>query len=329
MANPEDLGRYRLKRLLGRGALGEVWEATDLEEEGAKVAVKIMHAADEELAIARSAFAREARLASLLRHPHVVAVHDAGEAAGTSFMVMVMVDGTSLRKLLGDTSTTLAERLRWLRQVGDGLAAMHRAGVVHRDLKPENVIVRSDRTACVVDLGIVKWTKFDLGGERDPMDLESQLDTPASNTDYMPPETSADGFYDELGDQYAWGVLAYEVVTGVVPTEGAPPLTEREDIPPRTAAAIERARSYSRGDRWDGMEPLLDEIDEIAALDDVAGTSAVRPDAKQELVARSRAPKAVRSATAEPRARSPLAVGATVGVVVLIVLVGLIVAALR
>ena len=60
MANPEDLGRYRLKRLLGRGALGEVWEASDLEQEGAKVVVKIMHAADDELALARSQFAREA-----------------------------------------------------------------------------------------------------------------------------------------------------------------------------------------------------------------------------------------------------------------------------
>src|SRR3954453_7888789 len=72
MANPEDLGRYRLKRLLGRGALGEVWAADDLEQVGAKVAVKIMHAAEEELALARIQFAREGRLASMLRHPNIV-----------------------------------------------------------------------------------------------------------------------------------------------------------------------------------------------------------------------------------------------------------------
>ena len=260
MANPEDLGRYRLKRLLGRGALGEVWEARDHDHEGSKVAVKIMHAADEELAFARSAFAREARLASLVRHPHVVAVHDAGEAAGTSFMVMDMVEGTSLRKLIGDRATLFSERLRWLRQIGDGLSAMHQAGVVHRDLKPENVIVRPDRTACVVDLGIAKWTKFDLGGVRDPMDFVEELDSPLPKTDYMPPETAEESIYDELGDQYAWGVLAYEVLTGTVPNDASPPLTDRDEVPARVAAAVERARSKRREDRWDAMELLLDEL---------------------------------------------------------------------
>ena len=260
MANPEDLGRYRLKRLLGRGALGEVWEARDHDHEGSKVAVKIMHAADEELAFARSAFAREARLASLVRHPHVVAVHDAGEAAGTSFMVMDMVEGTSLRKLIGDRSTLLSERLRWLRQIGDGLSAMHQAGVVHRDLKPENVIVRPDRTVCVVDLGIAKWAKFDLGAVRDPLDVVEEVDAPFPKTDYMPPETAEENIYDELGDQYAWGVLAYEVLTGTVPNEASPPLTERDEVPARVAAAVERARSKRREDRWDAMELLLEEL---------------------------------------------------------------------
>lgn len=260
MANPEDLGRYRLKRLLGRGALGEVWEARDHDHEGSKVAVKIMHAADEELAFARSAFAREARLASLVRHPHVVTVHDAGEAAGTSFMVMDLVEGTSLRKLIGDRTTLLSERLRWLRQIGDGLSAMHQGGVVHRDLKPENVIVRPDRTVCLVDLGIAKWTKFDLGGVRDPMDFVEELDAPPPKTDYMPPETAEESIYDELGDQYAWGVLAYEVLTGTVPKDASPPLTERDDVPARVAAAVERARSKRREDRWDAMELLLDEL---------------------------------------------------------------------
>src|ERR1700744_5298276 len=119
MANPEDLGRYRLKRLLGRGVLGEVWEANDLEQQGHKVAVKILHAADDELALARLQSAREARLSVHIRHPNLAQVLDAGEAAGTSFMVMEMVEGTPLRQLIGDASVPLAEKLRWLRQIGD------------------------------------------------------------------------------------------------------------------------------------------------------------------------------------------------------------------
>jgi len=302
MANPEDLGRYRLKRLLGRGALGEVWEARDLDHEAATVAVKIVHAADEELAMARSHFAREARLAALLRHPHVVAVHDAGEAAGTSFMVMEMVEGKSLRKWIGDPEVTTAEKLRWLRQVGDGLAAMHRAGIVHRDLKPENVIVRPDRTVCIVDLGIAKWTKFDLGGERDPMEVLEDLDAPLPKTDYAPPETTEEEIYDELGDQYAWGVVAYELLTGALPTEGSAPLTDRDDIPPKVAAAIQRARSPSREDRWGAMELLLDEIvDHAASLAPKAAAAAAEK--KAPSVRPAEAPLAE-----EPRKRSRLVV---------------------
>ena len=309
MANPEDLGRYRLKRLLGRGALGEVWEASDLEQQGRKVAVKIMHAADDELALARSHFAREARLASVFRHPHVVAVHDAGEAAGTSFMVMDMVEGKPLRKWIGDPEITVSEKLRWLRQIGDGLAAMHRAGIVHRDLKPENVIVRPDRTACVVDLGIAKWTRFDLGVERDPMDAFGEPDAPLPKADYAPPETIEDEIYDELGDQYAWGVVAYELLTGALPTEGSAPLTDRDDIPPKVAAAIQRARSPSREDRWGAMELLLDEIvDHAASLAPKAAAAAAEK--KAPSVRPAEAPLAE-----EPRKRSRLVV--TIGLVAL------------
>jgi eukaryotic-like serine/threonine-protein kinase len=261
MANPEDLGRYRLKRLLGRGALGEVWEAADREQHGAKVAVKIMHAADDELALARAHFAREARLASRMRHPNVVAVHDAGEAAGTSFLVMDMVEGKSLRTLLRDKTPTTTDKLRWLRQIGEGLSAMHRAGIAHRDLKPENVIVRADRTACLVDLGMAKWIKFDLGGELDPENaIEASVERTAPASEYAPPETVSAELYDELGDQFAFGVVAYELLTGALPSDDSAPLTTREDVPAAAAAALDRARAKDRDERWDAMELLLDEL---------------------------------------------------------------------
>jgi serine/threonine-protein kinase len=269
MANPEDLGRYRLTRLLGRGAMGEVWEANDNVSDGAKVALKIMHAADEELLSARIHFAREARLAAQLRHPHVVNVRDAGEAAGTSFMVMEMVEGPSLRSAVAEGATTLDEKLRWIAQVGAALAALHRAGIAHRDVKPENVIVRADRTACLVDLGIAKWAKFDNQGQRDSqVDLEEieAVSGPAQPTEYVPPETTTDNVYDELGDQYAWGVLAYEVLTGELPRDGSIPLVERVTIPRQAAEAIDRARSSRRAERWGAMSDLVARL--VAATDD-------------------------------------------------------------
>jgi len=260
MANPEDLGRYRLKRLLGRGALGEVWAADDLEQVGAKVAVKIMHAAEEELALARIQFAREGRLASMLRHPNVVEIYDAGEAAGTSFLVMELVEGRPLRALLKE-GPTVAEKLRWMGEVANALLALHHTGIIHRDVKPANVLIRPDRSVCLVDLGIAKWLKFDLGHVRDDDDIDFEP-PPSANfaAEYVPPETTDETVYDELSDQYAWGVLSYEMLTGHPPEPGAIPLTDRTDVPPRVARAVERARSEDRDARFDGMESVLAEL---------------------------------------------------------------------
>jgi serine/threonine-protein kinase len=267
MANPEDLGRYRLKRLLGRGVRGEVWEACDVADERGKVAVKIMHAADDDLIAARIHFAREARLAALLRHPHLVVIQDAGEAAGTSFLVMDMIEGRSLRELIDapppTPELTLEDKLRWLSEIGGALDAMHRAGVAHRDLKPENVIVRPDGTACLVDLGICKWMKFERSAHihpEDANDLESaheRDDAPDEPPEYVPPETTSDEVYDDLGDQYAWGVLAYELLTGRRPSTGAPRLIEERELPRGVAETIDRAREGPRGARWESMGDLV------------------------------------------------------------------------
>ncbi len=331
MANPEDLGRYHFKRLLGRGALGQVWEAVDREQEEVKVAVKIMHAADEELTAARVQFAREARLAALLRHPHLVKVQDAGEAAGTSFMVMEMVEGTPLRKLIHDSSIAAEEKLRWLRQIGDALAALHGAGFAHRDLKPENVIIRPDRTACLVDLGMAKWRKFQIDVDRD--ELEGIDDEPVppskSNVEYVPPETSESNVYDSLGDQFAWGVLAYAVLTGQSPRPGSPALEANEGVSPTVAAAIERARSPARADRWDRMDQLLDAI----ALPPggkpsppEGGGPAEPPPAKRET---EPAPPDTAAAAPPPAKKAPVALAAGAAVAVLLVVLGLILAGLR
>jgi len=265
MANPEDLGRYRLKRLLGRGALGEVWAADDLEQPGEKVAVKIMHAAEEELALARIQFAREGRLASMLRHPNVVEIYDAGEAAGTSFLVMELVEGRPLRALLKE-GPPIAERLRWIGEVANALLALHRTGIIHRDVKPANVLVRADRSICLVDLGIAKWLKFDLGHVRDDDDMDFEP-PPSRNlaVEYVPPETTDETIYDELSDQFAWGVLSYEILVGHPPEPGAFPLTDRTDVAPRIARAVERARSDDRDARFDGMESVLAELGLVAS----------------------------------------------------------------
>jgi eukaryotic-like serine/threonine-protein kinase len=289
MANPEDLGRYRLRRLLGRGVLGEVWEANDVVQEGAKVCVKIMHAADEELAFARIEFAREARLAALVRHPNLVAVHDSGEAAGTSFLVMDMVEGTSLQKVLSAPSHhRTAEKLRWVREIGAALSTLHAAGLAHKDVKAENVILRPDGSACLVDLGIAKWWKSDEPPNPDA--IEALPSSTGEASIYVPPETSETSVYDELGDQYAWGVLARELLSG------------DEDVPENVAATIARAHAMKREDRWDTME---------IALEAMIVTPRVR--------ARTTPLPPLSEASADPR--RPLLIVIGVGVVLLLIIV--------
>src|SRR5262249_10891869 len=210
-------------------------------------------------------------------------VHDAGEAAGTSFLVMDMVEGYSLRSFFGDDTVTVDEKVRWIQQIGDGLRAMHAAGLAHRDLKPENVIIRPDRTACVVDLGIGKWAKFDLGLHQDP-DLPPRLDLedepPAT---YAPPETPTTQVYDELGDQYAWGLIAYELLTGEVPKEGSARLSAREEVPRQVAETLDRARSIRREDRWKTMDQALSEL--AKPTEGKPRTSALEPDARPRATA--------------------------------------------
>jgi len=201
---PEELARYRLKRVLGRGGRpglfgGEVWEAEDNEIDR-RVALKILRVDDEEMLPTQQQFVHDARILGKLRHPNVVPVHDAGEAAGTSFVVMTFVEGKSLGKLADDPAVSLDDKLRWLRQVSLGLAALHAHAIAHRDLKPENVLVRADGTACLVDLGV----PFDDGG----------------------------GTADDLDDQAAWATLARKLLGGDVSPEVAAVL-DRAGAPDR------------------------------------------------------------------------------------------------
>lgn len=153
---PEELARYRLKRVLGRGGKpgligGEVWEAEDTEHPR-RVALKILRVDDEDMLTTQARFVRDAQAASRVHHPNLVGVRDAGEAGGTCFVVMELVEGKTLATMKEGAS--LDERMQWLREIAWALGALHDAGISHRDVKPENVVIRADGTACLVDLGV-------------------------------------------------------------------------------------------------------------------------------------------------------------------------------
>ena len=245
-------------------------------------------------------FKREIALAARLQHPHIVPLLSAGEMDGVPYFMMPFVTGESLRARLarhGELPTS--ESLRLLREIASALAYAHQSGVVHRDIKPENVLLAGGgprdnagsgrlATAMVADFGVAKAVAAAAGdgdgSERDSAgdphhhhftSLGVALGTPA----YMSPEqATADPNTDHRADLYAFGVLAYEILTGHTPfgkrspaellaahvTEPARPIADaRPNLPPALAALVMRCLQKRPADRPQSAGEILQSLDEI------------------------------------------------------------------
>ncbi|MBS2016882.1 MAG: protein kinase [Deltaproteobacteria bacterium] len=259
------LSRYRIDALIGRGGMGDVHRAFDtlLRRD---VALKVLHtgsgrAADD----ARARLLREARLGAALAHPNVVMIHDLGEDDdGDAFIVMELAVGQTLRQIMrSKVEVEIDVKLRWLAEIASALEAAHAAGLVHRDIKPENVVITRNRTVKVLDFGIAKIH----GGE--PTSGIAPAAPPsigiAGTPAYMAPEQWR-GEVDARADQYAWGIMAYELLSGQRPgvaIEGQPvqrgtlrSLTE-VGVPPEIDVVIARATAERPLDRFATLTELL------------------------------------------------------------------------
>jgi eukaryotic-like serine/threonine-protein kinase len=210
-------GRYRLVAPIARGGMAEVWEGVD-EVLTRPIAVKLLHrhlAADESF---RARFRREAVAAARLAHPNVVATFDTGDDDDVPFIVMELVRGRTLRALINDGPLPPPVAAAIAIQVGDALAAAHRAGLIHRDVKPGNVLlcagvpVGSPASVKVADFGIARAAT----ATTDIADL-TQPGTLLGTTKYLAPEQVQGGEPDARSDVYALGVVLYEMVTGRAP----------------------------------------------------------------------------------------------------------------
>jgi eukaryotic-like serine/threonine-protein kinase len=210
--------RYRIERELGQGGMATVYLAEDLKHRR-RVAVKVLRP---ELAesIGGARFLREIEIAAQLTHPHILPLHDSGEAGGFLYYVMPYVDGEPLRaKLAREGALAPADAARYLREVADALAYAHSRGVVHRDIKPENVMV-SGRHVMVMDFGIAKAVSEAADSAQGLTTVGMTLGTPA----YMSPEQAvADPNIDHRADIYALGIMGYEMVTGRTPFDARSP----------------------------------------------------------------------------------------------------------
>lgn len=279
----DTLDRYVISALLGEGGMGTVYRARDTRLQR-RVALKVLRRAatmdshEWETAVAR--MLREARASAALNHPNVVAIYDVGDNGGAPFIAMELIEGTSLRKLI-TSDTPMSSRLRWLIDVARALCVAHRMGLVHRDIKPENVMLRDDGLIKVVDFGIARWSGLHEEGVTGELESAKVTDTGQiiGTPAYMAPEQVRGDALDGRADQFSWGVLAYEVLSGKLPfgrgrdafgviaailTEQAPPLP---GVPEVVEATVHRALSKSPDHRFPSMDAIVEALEPLITAD--------------------------------------------------------------
>jgi serine/threonine-protein kinase len=294
--------RYRVVRYVGRGAMGEVYEARHVRLVG-RYAIKILNVDLAHNPMARERFRREAGIASELRHPNIVQVTDFDETeAGRPYLVMELLEGRDLGALIAEGPIPLARALPLARQISAGLTAMHGQGIVHRDLKPANVFVLPETSGHeervkLVDFGLSKRLVPSLAVTHDRM----LLGTPQ----YMAPE-QARGNSDGVGpaaDQFAMAAIVYEMLAGRPAFDGdllsvvlyrivyeAPtPLGQLvPDLPPGIEAAIGRGLAKDPAARFSSVSALWEALAAGAsARESTASSSTPAPESDHPRPARS------------------------------------------
>ena len=260
--------RYRIARELGAGGMATVYLARDLRHDR-DVAIKVLHP-DLAAALGAERFLAEIRTTANLQHPHILPLHDSGEAGGFLFYVMPFVEGETLRtRLARDRQLPVPEALRIAREVADALAYAHGRGVIHRDIKPENILLQGGH-ALVADFGIALAVQS-AGGQR-----MTQTGLSLGTPQYMSPEQAmGERAIDARTDVYALGAVTYEMLTGDPPFTGstvqaivakvltdrpAPIRTIRDTVPAGVEAAVLTALAKLPADRFEGAAQFAEAL---------------------------------------------------------------------
>jgi serine/threonine protein kinase len=247
--------RYREVERIVRGAMGDIYRATD-STLGRAVAVKVLAEPYVEDEAARNRFAREGRAAARLSgDPNIVTIYDVGEAAKRPYIVMEYMSGGSLEQRLASGRQPPGQAVRWLAQVARALDHAHANGVVHRDVKPANLLLDDENNVHVADFGIATaaW-----------LASLTTAGTVLGTAGYLAPEQAAGERATPASDRYALAVVAYELLTGERPfaresptaeaaahvSEPVPAVSQRSDLPVALDAVFERALAKRPEDRY-------------------------------------------------------------------------------
>jgi serine/threonine protein kinase/chitodextrinase len=269
----KSLGRYRIVERLGRGGMASVYKAFDPRFER-YVALKVLSpdlAADPNF---RQRFEREMKTLARLDHPNIAQIHDSGEEEDFFFMVLQYFPDGDLRARLA-RRPSLAEALRILHEIAKGLAHAHGVGIVHRDLKPANVLFASDGRPVLGDFGIAKLMADTIQFTQQVAGQGVGIGTPQ----YMSPEQVQGKPIDARTDVYAFGILAYEMLTGAPPFTGDTPIAvalqhlsapfprptvAMPDLPAEVELFVLKCVERHAEDRYEGGAALAEAVEGLA-----------------------------------------------------------------
>jgi serine/threonine protein kinase len=270
------LGPYEITSALGAGGMGEVYLARDTKL-NRDVALKLLPRDLINDADRLRRFEQEARSASALNHPAIVTIYELGQFDGQPFISMEFVDGHTLRHQLGQGAMPPRRALQIAAQIAEGLAKAHEAGFVHRDLKPENLMISSDGHVKILDFGLAKLAEARIGED----DLHTKTDHATrpgmvlGTAAYMSPEQASGQSADIRSDQFSFGLVLYEMLTGrrafarpttaetmaaIIREEPEPIAHHASSVPAPVRWIVERCLAKAPGERYASTRDLARDL---------------------------------------------------------------------
>jgi serine/threonine-protein kinase len=224
------LGPYQIEAPIGSGGMGEVFLAHDTRLRRT-VALKVLRPESVADPGRKGRFLQEARAASALNHPNIVALYDISSDNGTDFLVLEYVPGKTLNDLITPAGLSISEILLYSVQAAGALAAAHAAGIIHRDIKPANIMVTPQSQVKILDFGVAKLTERTIDGAED--ETRTQCTVPGvivGTVSYMSPEQTRGDSVDARSDIFSLGCVLYQAATGRLPFQGPSALSIMHEI---------------------------------------------------------------------------------------------------